>query len=277
MRLAIKFGYDGTAFHGSQRQKNSITVEGKILKFLVENNLIASEHKFQCASRTDAGVSALGNVIAFNTTERAEKILGMLNTMSDAMWFYGFAEVNAKFNPRRARERWYRYFLPVHKCGNEDALKKILGMFTGRHDFANFTRNKGVNTVREIYRIDVSRMEDFYVLDFYGNSFLWGMIRKIVGAAEYVMAGKYSANTIADALAQKTRIDFPMAEPQYLILMDVRYDFEFMVSNTIKRQLQRKIERTFGNLVVKNEIERGLKHRLSCTSSTEGNCNPCKQ
>ncbi|MEM3512796.1 MAG: tRNA pseudouridine(38-40) synthase TruA, partial [Thermoplasmata archaeon] len=76
MRIAVKFGYDGTLFHGYQRQKNAETVEGRILSFLVDKNLLSANPRFASASRTDAGVSALGNVVAFNTPENPEKILG---------------------------------------------------------------------------------------------------------------------------------------------------------------------------------------------------------
>lgn len=259
MRIAIKFGYDGTLFHGYQRQKNVNTVEGEILRFLQENKLLSARPKFASASRTDAGVSALGNVIAFDTEERSEKIIGMLNTISDAIWFYGYAIVPEKFNPRHAEERWYRYFLSKERVTKKETLEQALSIFVGVHDFRNFARPSERNTVREIYRIEVFEKDHFWVVDIYGSSFLWGMVRKIIGAVEELFRSRVTINQIADALEGRTTIDFPLAPPEFLILMDVHYGFDFALVGRVNRMLQKKIEKKFRTIAMKNEIYGNLK------------------
>ena len=74
MRIAVKFAYDGRKFYGFARQPRLKTVEENILNILVENGFIKDpkESHFRSASRTDKGVSALGNVIAFNTDSSKE-------------------------------------------------------------------------------------------------------------------------------------------------------------------------------------------------------------
>ncbi|MCX8173434.1 MAG: tRNA pseudouridine(38-40) synthase TruA [Thermoplasmata archaeon] len=269
MRIAVKFGYDGTLFHGYQRQKNAETVEGKILNFLLEKQILIEKPGFASASRTDAGVSALGNVIAFNTMEKPEKILGMLNTVSDAIWFLGYAIVPEKFNPRHAKERWYRYFLSKRNWRDRGKLEQALSVFTGVHDFRNFARPSERKTLREIFKIDVSDADSFWVIDLHGTSFLWGMARKIIGAVEELATGRITEHQILEALNARTSIDFPLAPPEFLILMDVRYDFEFVASETVKRRLQKKIEKKFRTLVVENEIYRNLRKMVSGSFSPE--------
>ncbi|MEM3445242.1 MAG: tRNA pseudouridine(38-40) synthase TruA [Thermoplasmata archaeon] len=269
MRIAVKFGYDGTLFHGYQRQKNAVTVEGTILSFLLNKNLLSESPRFASASRTDAGVSALGNVVAFNTPENPEKILGMLNTISDGIWFYGYAAVPEKFNPRHARERWYRYFLSKEGFEEKEKLEQAFSIFPGTHDFRNFARPSERKTVREIFKIEVSDAENFWVIDIYGSSFLWGMVRKIIGAVGELMQGRATIAQIADALDGKTTIDFPLAPPERLILMDVRYDFGFTVTERVKRALRKKIEKRFSTVAVQNEIYRDLRKIVSGTLSPE--------
>lgn len=269
MRIAIKFGYDGTLFHGYQRQKNAETVEGRILNFLEKERLISTNPKFASASRTDAGVSAIGNVVAFNTAENPGKILGMMNTISDGIWFYGYAFVPEKFNPRHANERWYRYFLPKDNCSQKEKLLQILSIFTGVHNFRNFARPSERKTVREIFKINVSETEYFWIIDIYGSSFLWGMVRKIIGAVGELVHGRITITQIEDALEGKTTIDFPLAPPEFLILMDVRYDFDFIVTERVKKMLRKKIGKRFKTIAVENEIYKNLRKIVSVPLSSE--------
>ena len=93
MRYAIKFAYDGTKFSGSQRQTHSElkTVEGEIIDCLIKHKVITNtkSSKFQVASRTDTGVSALGNVLAINSDYKQENILNILNSKMEYCWFHG--------------------------------------------------------------------------------------------------------------------------------------------------------------------------------------------
>ena len=109
-RYALKFGYDGTNFHGSQRQipaKNAVTaeittVEGEIIHALNKINVDITPEiaRLQVASRTDSGVSALGNVLAINTTFDATDLITSLNANLNDCWFYGFARIGEDFKPR---------------------------------------------------------------------------------------------------------------------------------------------------------------------------------
>ena len=69
MRLALKIAYDGRAFHGFARQPALRTVEGEVRLALEKSHLVEDPDaaNVRGSSRTDAGVSAIGNVIAFDT------------------------------------------------------------------------------------------------------------------------------------------------------------------------------------------------------------------
>ena len=141
MRIALKFAYDGHIFHGYARQPGLKTVEGEIISILVREEYIknAKDSIFRSSSRTDKGVSALGNVIAFNTDKPIDNILKQINTKTEEILFYGIKEVEPDFYPRYAKQRIYRYYL---KNNNFD-MEKIISaasLFTGTHNFSNFAR-----------------------------------------------------------------------------------------------------------------------------------------
>ncbi|HVL87649.1 MAG TPA: tRNA pseudouridine(38-40) synthase TruA, partial [Candidatus Thermoplasmatota archaeon] len=106
-RLALKVAYDGTKFHGSQRQPNVPTVEDALLSALARIGACqsADEGRFQMASRTDAGVSAAGNVAAVTTAFHPDKLADALNASLRFAWVLGAARVPADFHPRRAAPR----------------------------------------------------------------------------------------------------------------------------------------------------------------------------
>ncbi len=163
----LKVAYLGWAFHGSQIQPNAKTVEGELLRALSELGWL--EKRIGFASRTDAGVSALENIFAYHGTfEAFWKINKKLSNI--AVW--GFAE--AKTNPRRAKLRVYRYFLP--KNYSIDGIKE----FEGTHDFRAFSKARR-GTVRTIEKIDVKDLGIVWAIDFYAKSFLWNQIRRIIG------------------------------------------------------------------------------------------------
>ena len=217
MRIAIKIAYDGRRFHGFAVQPEKRTVEGEILKRLKKTGII--EGKIQYASRTDKGVSAMGNVLSFNCRGN---VLKVLENMED-IWLMGYARVDEKFNPRYCKSKTYRYYL-YNDGYNLKEMEKVAKLFVGEHDFSSFARMDSRNPVREIYEIKVKKKDEVIIFDFKGKSFLWNQIRRMMGAI--IMAGmeKVDEKTIKEALHGKKRINFGVAPPQNLALLDVEYD-----------------------------------------------------
>lgn len=79
MRIRLLVAYDGTNYHGWQRQANAVSVEEVLTGAL--RGLLGEEIELAGASRTDAGVHALGNVAVFDTETRIppEKIAIAVN------------------------------------------------------------------------------------------------------------------------------------------------------------------------------------------------------
>lgn len=225
MRVALRIAYDGRGFYGHQRQPDAPTVEGECLAALRASRILSDPQKafFRSASRTDRGVSALGNVIAFNTSLRPEAALGAFNGKAHGVWAWACASVADAFHPRHAEERWYRYHLL--EPWSLDALRRAASLFPGEHDFRSFTSDppEGPFALRAV---DVSRDEDLVVLDVRARSFRRGMVRRIVAAIVGHARGEVPLAEIRAALEGERR-DFGMVPAEGLVLMGVRYDFPF--------------------------------------------------
>ncbi|MBN2603450.1 MAG: tRNA pseudouridine(38-40) synthase TruA [Candidatus Thermoplasmatota archaeon] len=229
MRLALKFGYNGNQFHGFAKQPNLKTVEGEIIKTLMENDYISDPQKsiFRFASRTDKKVSALGNVIAFNTEKSLDNIFSDINNQDDIL-FYGLKQVEPDFYPRYAKQRIYRYYLKKNGC-DIDIILSAASLFTGEHNFSNFARiEEGKNPVRTIENIIIEDTKDYLIIEFYAQTYLWNQIRRIASAIEKVGMGKLNLLDISVTLEKpEVIVDYGIASAEPLILMDVIYDFNF--------------------------------------------------
>ncbi len=228
MRVALKIGYDGRAFYGHQRQPDRRTVEGECLAALREAKILRDprEAYFRSASRTDRGVSAIGNVIAFNTSFDPQAVLGAFNDRARDVWAWAVAHVADSFHPRHAVERWYRYHLFADLSLR--ALRKAAATFVGEHDFSSFTsdRPQGPMTIDGIH---VSRDRRAILVDIRAGSFRRGMVRRIVSAAVGCAKGVVREEEIHSAL-RGARMDFGTVRPEPLFLMDVRYGFPLDVT-----------------------------------------------
>ncbi len=242
MRVALKFAYAGKHFSGYARQPGQRTIEQELLDLLIKQKIVVDVgiSCFRTASRTDRGVSALGNVCAFNTTCSKQKILNQLTKDISDVFIYGVQSVEPGFYPRHAKRREYRYYLKRHYL-DIDVLLSAAGLFTGEHNFQNFARVEPLkNPVRTIDNIVISEKQDFLILDFYAQTFLWNQIRRIVSALIKVGEGTISLNAIRQALLHpEKKVDFQIAAPEPLILKDVVYDFPFEYVTDYKKKLLR--------------------------------------
>ena len=141
MRIAVKFAYDGRPYYGYARQPQLKTVEGEIIKTLINHGNIENikDSCFRSASRTDKGVSALCNVFVFNTIASKKYILQELSSEFTDIVFYGLKHVEPNFNPRHAMQRQYRYYL-IKKNFDIEKIITSAALFTGEHDFNNFAQ-----------------------------------------------------------------------------------------------------------------------------------------
>jgi tRNA pseudouridine38-40 synthase len=251
MRFAIKFAYDGRKFHGFARQPGLKTIEDEIIKALIKNGFIEDtvESCFRYASRTDKGVSALSNVVAFNTDSSIENVFQVLNEDLAEIIFYGVKNVDQEFFPRYAKLRFYRYYLKSDGI-NFDKLLSAASIFVGEHDFSNFARvEEFKDPVRAIDNIIISEEDGFFLIDFFAQTFLWNQIRRIVSPLEKVGSDKLLKEHVIAALDNPDKkVDFGLAPAEPLVLKDIIYDFEFEYDNSRLKELDDFEKRILGSI-----------------------------
>ncbi len=232
-RVALKVAYDGSAFVGSQRQPGLRTVESELVEGLAAIGAIADTRsetlrdiRFQCASRTDGGVSATGNVFAFDTDFPVERLPAAVAANVKDMWPWAASPAPDRFRARRhVVGRVYRYRL-LREGRDPKAVARALALFEGVHDFTNFSRlEKGREPVRHL---EVARIEDaddtFLTLRFAASGFLWNQVRRIVSATCGVADGLVAPHVVRDALDTGIGPDLGLAHAEPLILLDVTYE-----------------------------------------------------
>lgn len=238
-RLKIVVAYDGTDYFGWQVQEGQKTVAGTLQDTF--SYVFGSQIHLTAASRTDAGVHALGQVAVFNTdlSIEPEKLRhAWQNVLPESILIRSIEIVDDTFNPRhqvRQKTYYYHFFqerpLPmVARYGfyyrfpvDIKKLQDCLHVFVGTHDFRSFcTGDDYENTVRTIDSISVEYLQRFkaYRIIIKGPGFLRYMIRRIVGACLEVASR--DTLTVADlqkALEQKNPLQLlPTAPAQGLWL-----------------------------------------------------------
>jgi len=230
-RYAVRFYYDGRDYHGFQAQRAERTVASEILSALTRSKLVddLEAARFQAASRTDRGASALAQTVAFTTEERfSTSRINAFLPLNITAW--ASAEVSAGFNPRREAEgRSYAYLYP-HRGEDWKAMAAATRLLVGSHEFRNFTLDKEP-CLRSLDKLTVERGDSFLLFSFSSRSFARGMIRKIVAALIEIGQGRRSIDELKRLLdpSYKPPKALPLAPAENLLLLDVKYgniDFE---------------------------------------------------
>lgn len=243
MRVLIRVAYDGTAYSGWQIQPNAVTIEGKLYEAL--NDLFGKEIELTGASRTDAGVHALGNVAVFDVDTRmpAEKISYALNArLPEDIRVCQSKAVPPDFHPRHTDcVKTYEYSilndtfldpkkrLYSHFCyGNIDveSMKKAAEYFIGEHDFSAFcaSGSQVADKVRTIYDLKVLRDGRDIIIRVTGSGFLYNMVRIIAGTLIKVGQGDIQPEHIKGIIASKDRqLAGPTAPARGLTLVEIVY------------------------------------------------------
>ena len=238
MRYRARVEYDGTDFAGFQVNPGRRTVQGELQAALARLDPTGSA-TVDAAGRTDAGVHASGQVIAFTYRGRssARELGRALAALLPADVSIGdLKEVPAGFDPRyAARYREYRYTVwngprsPLrerHALGVRDpldvaAMARAGSVLVGRHDFSAFgaTNRSPVRTVRAVR---VTRRGRVVTIDVTADAFLRGMVRRIVAVLIEVGHGKVTENEVVAALvAGRPALDGASAPPHGLCLRRV--------------------------------------------------------
>lgn len=254
--LRLVVSYDGTDFHGWQRQADAPTVEG-CLESAVEK-IVGEQVRMWGSGRTDARVHALNQVANFKTGCRipCENLLKALNDLLPmTVRVKQVQEVSDSFHARYdARSKTYRYrilqapvcppfiwrFVSHHSYPlDRQRMAEAARLIEGEHDFTSFAGSAGRadaseeegpespgSMVRYIFssRILWRPRTSMLIYEIRGSGFLYHMVRNIMGTLMEVGRGKLTPQDVARILEARDRTRAgPTAPAQGLCLMKVEY------------------------------------------------------
>lgn len=240
----ITIEYDGTAYHGWQRQAEDRTIQGEIENALM--TMTGDSVTVIGSGRTDAGVHALNQVANFrcDTSLTPEVFIKGLNSLlPEDIVITSCKVVPEKFHARYdAKSKVYHYrilnqLIPaaisrqyawhIRKKLDLSAMQEALRCIIGSHDFKSFegSGSPRADTVRCIINADLIITDgDYMVLMIEGDGFLKFMVRNIVGTLVDVGLGKITPDDFKRVLVSKDRNLAGITAPAHgLFLMDVKY------------------------------------------------------
>lgn len=243
MRYLCKIKYDGSDFHGFQRQPRLITVQGEIEAAL--KRIYRKQIDIHSTSRTDAGVHALAQYFHFDVEPyiEAPKLRRILNEqLPESIDIEAVREVDGAFHARYdCKSKTYRYdvitshekqvfsskYALVYKKDLDYAgLEEGLGLFLGRKDYGALQASGGEkeSTVRDIKAVRIERRDWGFSLYITADGFLYHMVRIIVGALLDLNEGRRTLAELEEGLRKKDREVFRRTAPASgLYLIDVKY------------------------------------------------------
>ncbi|MDP6380523.1 MAG: tRNA pseudouridine(38-40) synthase TruA [Phycisphaerae bacterium] len=244
--IRLTISYDGTNYHGWQRQPGIATVQTEVETALA--TVLRRRTTISASSRTDAGVHGRGQVANFRTDNAipAERLLMALNSrLPPDIAVTEAREVLEKFDAcRDAQRKWYRYRLwrssvkPIfparfvwhwYRPLEIEPMQEATRFLIGRHDFKSFEGrgSEREDTVRTLFRLDIRQEGNEVTFDIDGDGFLYRMVRNIVGTLVEVGRGHWSREHVEQAMEARDRTAAgPTAPPQGLCLMRVWYPGE---------------------------------------------------
>ena len=254
-RILLTVEYDGTNYAGWQRQINGLAVQQVLeeaLQKATKERIVVTG-----ASRTDAGVHALGQAVHFDTESRIppEKYPFVLNTMLPrdvrvhtgrevpegfhARFMtcgkrYTYRIVNSRHASAIRRNTHVHVPLPLDLAPMQEAARQLLGT----HDYAAFQAAGGTakTTIRTIHSAELVRMGDEIILTVEGDAFLYNMVRIIAGTLIEIGLARRSVNAFSEAYETLDRLSLGVtAAPQGLELTRVYYpEAAFVLPEEIK-------------------------------------------
>ncbi|MDI3502861.1 MAG: tRNA pseudouridine38-40 synthase [Archaeoglobi archaeon] len=269
--FAFRVAYIGTDYHGFQIQPRVRTVEGEILRALKRLGIVKDKKSssFSYASRTDAGVHALSQVVAFRTDSNLAEPRIINSELPEDIRFYARAEAPENFNARRdALYKRYRYYLYSEDLDIKE-MREASRLFIGKHDFRNFSSERKKDTVRTVYSLEIRLEPPFAIIDICADSFLYNMARKIITALKMVGEGERPKEWISELLSLSSSEGIPPAPPQGLILEEVRYEnLDFVVDEYALKSAVGIMKSRFASLAPLAESIRDMENSLESMKIT---------
>jgi tRNA pseudouridine38-40 synthase len=251
-RYKIILAYDGTEYHGFQRQVNVNTIQGTVEKALKKLNWCGTS--ILAAGRTDAGVHATGQVLAFDLdwTHSTDDLRNALN--ANLPWDIAIREVKvvqANFHPRfDAITRKYKYNIICQELRDPlreryawrlwpppdlSLLQDVSYNLIGEHDFAAFGTppHRGGRTRLTISQVQWNQENEMIVFEITSKAFLYQMVRRLVAIQVLIGQKRLDVTDLTQRLDKLSSVSkdhqiifHKVAPPQGLILCEVAYNHQ---------------------------------------------------
>ncbi len=242
--IALKVAYDGTMYHGFQRQTPPVIAVQNVLEEALES-VFGDSIELAAAGRTDAGVHAAGQVVNFFSDGRIplSRVLRAVNSLlPDDIVVKEVWEADRDFSARHsAKSKTYLYRIQQGETPNPftsrfawyerrpldlEAMQAAMQILLGPHDFSSFRAAGGapMSPIRTMLESDVYAIGGQIEFRLHGTGFLYHMVRNIVGTVHDVGLGRRSVQDFAAILAAKDRQKAsPTAPARGLCLYEVVY------------------------------------------------------
>ena len=247
-RFLVAIGYHGSAFHGSQVQKDVGTVEGSLRQAL-KRLTWWSDRCLEMSSRTDAGVSVRMNLARIDlpkpVSEKADQ-QSIIRALNDNLPV-GATVISANRAPadskvRYAESRRYLYRLEAIEewpsKSDPEAISEACSLIEGVNDFTNLSRmDHGVEPVRAVDSSVPWMSDDGRVIGFsiQAKSFIWNQVRRIASAFSGIASGRIGVSDLESALSRpKVSADLGRGPSEGLVLWSISHaDFESPFSDQL--------------------------------------------
>jgi len=246
--FALKIAYDGTRYAGWQIQPNGLAIQQVLSESIA--HVLGHPVSIQGSGRTDAGVHARGQVVAFGTSawkHTADKIVRAINQhLPKDIAALECREVIGAFDPiRNAISKTYRY--TIRNSSVPDPLGQLYhwwipreldvqsmhagaSKLIGTHDFKSFETlgSTRKTSVRTVYKLEVQAVEALagreILIEIQANGFLYNMVRNIAGALVQIGKGRFGPSWLDAVIDSKERDSESQTAPaRGLCLMSVQY------------------------------------------------------
>lgn len=247
VNVKLTIAYDGTAYLGWQKTTMGPSVEEALESSLAV--ILQEKVALQAASRTDAGVHAVGQVVNF-ISNKAEISLQKFQLSLNSLLPKDISVLSADFMPVafhptldcKSKEYHYQLCYSTAQLPHERhfawhypraldiaSMHEAARLLVGKRDFSTFCNFKKNSTytdyVRDLHSIDVIDLPDQRLrFEIKGNNFLYKMVRNLVGTLVYVGCGKITLESIPDIVTSKERPQAGVTAPAHgLFLYKVYY------------------------------------------------------
>lgn len=233
--------YDGSRYHGFQRQTNHHTIQQEIEKAL--SKMHKNNIEIHAAGRTDRGVHALSQVFHFdsNLDIKPYNWKSAINSLFPRDIYIKNVEIvdnsfHSRYNVKSKEYRYYlslneynpirsRYVCFINKQLDVEKMIEAIKLFEGTHDFTSFSSSSlDKNSIRTIHKALLIQDDNELMFSFNGSGFLRYQVRLMVGALIQIGENRREIDSIKELYFKKDRSKGRFnAEPQGLYLYNIEY------------------------------------------------------